>query len=187
MVRGVALVGCLALLVATAGCLSGVPQSGGPADSPSPSPTGAPADGPGGTPQAYHEATTTPEPLAGGANCSADLGVRFWGLNEPRLWESNEVRFVGDVPADATYLFVAYVDGTVRGVNALSGDEGGVHVDGGAVPVEGDLAGDHHVRIVVHQDADGDGAFDPETDPPCRAAGELVQTDYLVVDFDRYW
>lgn len=173
--RWAALVLCLALLVGVAGCLSAVPSSN---ESPAPSSSSA---SPG-----FREATNTPEPLAGRANCSEDLRVSFWGLSEPRLWEANEVRFVGDVPANASYLYVAYVDGAPRGVRAMSTDSG-LHVDGGSVPIEGDLAGDHAVRIVVHRDADRDEAFDPQTDPPCYSEDRLLQTRYLVIDFDRYW
>jgi len=122
-------------------------------------------------------------------NCSDDLWVSFWGLNEPRLWEPHQVRFATDVPASGTYLYVAYVDGTPRGVRPMSvpAGEGGLHVDGGSIEVPGDLDGEHAVRIVAHRDADHDEEFDAGTDPPCQSGGGLVQTEYLVVDFDRYW
>ena len=183
--RRTALVVCLVLLVGVAGCLSGSPTSDGPATSPPPSP-GTPSDRTTTAP-GFREATDTPEPLAGRAECPDDLWVSFWGLNEPRLWEPNQVRFGTDVPPNGTYLYVAYVDGSVRGVRPLSGGENGVHVDGGSVPVEGEFRGEHRVRIVAHRDADHDEEFDPGTDPPCQSGDGLVQTEYLVVDFDRYW
>ena len=187
--RRVLLVGCLVLLVGTAGCLSGIQRPGGPAASPS-SPTSTQADGSAetATPPRFREATTTPEPLDGRANCSADLWISSWGLNEPRLWNAQEVRFSTHVPANASYHFVAYVDGTVGGVRHESTTRGGgFTLDGGSVEIAEDLSGEHTVRIVVHRDADGSGTFDPETDPPCYNDRGLVQTEYLVVDFDRYW
>lgn len=196
--RRAALVGCLVLLLTIAGCLAGAPQSGAPSPA-SPAPTSSPAAGttsgaPAGTPErsttppGFRDAPTTPEPLAGRANCSDDLWVSSWGLNDPRLWNAHEVRYGTYIPPNSSLLFVAYVDGTVRGVRSESttGD-GGVNVDGGSVEIADDLEGEHTVRIVVHEDADGDGSFDPNTDHPCYNHDGLVQTEYLVIDFDRYW
>ena len=197
--RRAALVGSLALLLAIAGCLSGAPWSGAPSSA-SPAPTsppdaattsGAPAGTPerSTTPPGFREAPTTPEPLAGRANCSDDLWVSFWGLNDARLWNANEVRYGTYLPPNASLLFVAYVNGTVGGVHADGPPPGGggVHVDGGSVEVEDDLAGEHAARIVVHQDVDRDGSFDRETDLPCYNDRGLVQTEYLLIDFDHYW
>ena len=49
------------------------------------------------------------------------------------------------------------------------------------------LAGSNVVRIVVHRDVDRDGSFDRETDLPCYNARGLVRSEYLLIDFDRYW
>ena len=172
--------GCtLAILVSIAGCVGSLQGANGPDTAGTPSP--------GTTATPFREAEGTPEPLAGRANCSEDLWISFWGLNDPRLWEPGQVRFATSIPPNASYLFVAYVDGSVGGARAMTTESGGLHVDGGAIELPDDLAGEHAVGIVVHLDGNGDGQFDADVDQPCYTDDGLVGTDRLVIDLERYW
>lgn len=187
----------LAVLAVVAGCTSPVQPAGSPsttshADRPTHTPTTVltvdqSTRSPTPAPPVYRPATTTPVPLTEPVDCSDDLFVSFWGLSD-RHWRSDEVRFGAYLPSNASYVFVAYVDGSVAGTEPSPDLEGGdgLNVDGQGIPLGEPLSGTHTVQIVVYRDSDRNGAFDPGTDRPCRNGDGLVRTSHYAIDFSRF-
>ncbi|MDX1747445.1 MAG: hypothetical protein R3324_16040 [Halobacteriales archaeon] len=194
--HAVLLVGLVSLTV-VAGCTSpaqpaGSPSPAPPTDRPTDTPTTVPTVDPSTrsptpAPPVYRPATTTPVPLTEPVDCSDDLFVSFWGLSD-RHWRSDEVRFGAYLPPNASYVFVAYVDGSVAGTEPSPGLEGGdgLNVDGQGIRLDGPLAGIHTVRIVAYRDSNRNGVFDPGTDRPCSNDDGLVQTSHYAIDFSRF-
>jgi hypothetical protein len=161
-------VGGTVLLVVLAGCLSG-------AGAPQTQPTVSPSPGPD---------ADTPTPVTDG--CPS--WVSFYGLGDPAVsaWAPDRVAIGYTVPADANVLFVAFDKGSVVGTAHVSttGLDHGVTADGDTLALEASLEGSHVIRVAAYRDADGNGQFDPETDPPCLADGEVVEAGPRRIDFD---
>lgn len=151
----------LTLAVLTSGCLAG-----GVAETPTEAPQSSPEE----------------------RDCAA--WVAFYGLSDPaqRTWAPDRVSIGYTVPPGASVLFVASVDGTVRGSTHVSteGYEHGITADGDGVPLDRALNGTHEIRVTAYRDVDGDGAFDAGTDEPCRDEGERVRTDRQRIDFSQF-
>lgn len=134
--------------------------------------------------------TPTQPPPASPAESDCAAWVAFYGLSGPaqRTWAPDRVSIGYTVPPGASVLFVASVDGTVRGWTHVSteDDEHGITADGDGIPLEAALNGTHEVRVTTYRDVDGDDAFDPGTDEPCRYEGERVRTDRQRIDFSQF-
>lgn len=166
----------LAVLAATAGCLSGGPAA---------APGSSTSDGTGPGEDPYATVDATPPDLGEPVDCGDRVWVALWGLSEPRLWEPDLVRFGTYHPANTSLLYVAYVDGEPAGAALLDRDAP-VHVDGGAIDLAEPRSGERHLRVVVHRDADGDGEFNPAVDRPCAGDDGPVRTGAVRVDFSRF-
>lgn len=155
------LFGCVVVCVALSGCTSTMPSGS--------------------------ESTPTIPPLEETTACGSDLGVGFWALSDPALWNPGELRWAGTIPAtNSTYFFVGFVDGEVAGVDAVSGGgDDTVEVDGGGIWLDQMYEGTHTARIVVFNDTDQDGRFAIESDRPCSQSGELVATMSQEIDFSE--
>lgn len=166
----------LAILAATAGCLSGLPAA---------EPGSATPDGPGAGEDPYATVDASPPDLGEPVDCGDRVWVGLWGLSDPSYWGPDVVRYGAYHPANTSLLYVAYVDGEPAGAALLDRDDP-VHVDGGTIELAEPLAGEHRLRLVVHRDADADGEFDPAVDRPCVADdGGPVRTGAVTVDFSR--
>lgn len=165
----------LALVVVLAGCAAGPGSTAGDATESTAATTQPATDGPPPTP--------VPDLLGEGVACDDDLWVGFWGVDDG-FWEHDEVRTGYYLPSNTSLLWVTYVDGTVSGVEHEKTDASGVHADGAAHELNESFTGEHVVRVVAYDDANGNGAFDPGTDRPCRADDEVVQAGPDVIDFD---
>ncbi|MFC7098872.1 hypothetical protein [Halobaculum marinum] len=167
-------------LLLTGGCLA--PATGG--DQPTATHTDTPAATPTGTPPA------TPADLglaAEAVQCEGSVGLAFWGLGDPYFWSSDVVRVGYTVPANTSLLLVAYVDGEPHGTLATTNERNDTtNVDGATLLLDRAFDERHAVRVVRHADADGDGAFDPGADPPCRGADGVSQAGPTVIDFGRF-
>jgi hypothetical protein len=183
----------IALCVLLAGCVSTGGPSGFPTPNPDGSPTPIPSDSPASTPDgaptptspASYHATTTPVPLADSVSCSDELYVSPWGIRE--FWRPDAVMYGTYLPPNSSYVFVAYVDGSIAGVDSVSNEmtDDGVNIDGGEITLDESLSGRHTVRIVAYSDVNRNGAFDAGTDRPCATDDGLVQTTLYSVDFSR--
>jgi hypothetical protein len=185
-------------LVATAGCLSGPlgsdPVSGTettiePTSDQSTTDRGSSTDdaGPSGIDAHRVDAANAPD-LAGElpepADCGDDGWVSFWGTgNTDELWEApGELRTGWTVPANESILFVAFENTTAVGADHVQ-YEAPVTADGDAVPVNR-TSGSGLYAVVMMQDANGNGEYDPGTDRPCTSAdGDLAMSDWLWVDW----
>jgi len=201
------LVGILAVvaLVATAGCLSG-PLGTGTANetatsattvetsdpqTDSPSRTGSSSDGP--TPSGIDVQRVDGPDLTGELDdpveCKDGGWVSYWGTGgSDVLWqEPGELRTGWTVPANQSTLFVAFQNTTVVGVDDAESEQR-VTADGDAVEVE-QSTGEGRYAVVMVLDVNGNGAYDPDVDRPCRddsddaEAGDLVRSDWLWVDW----
>lgn len=93
------------------------------------------------------------------------------------------------LPRNASVFFVAYENGTVLGHTHATneGVEYPIASDGDEVRLEKPLEGSHTIRVVAVADANGNGVFEPATDPPCRSDdGGIVQAGPRTVDFDAF-
>lgn len=174
------------LMIAAAGCVGSVPVADDTrVPTTSPPTTPPPTTGPTTT----SPGTTQPSFLAPAVECSGDEWVAFWGLGEnsrQRFWEPDVARVGYTVPGDQTVFFVAYVDGEVAGVEDVYYEgNGSVTADGARVRLDEPLSGVHTIRVVAHQDSDGDGEFDAGTDRPCKNDGEVVQTGVERLNFSE--
>lgn len=163
----------LAVLVVTAGCTTTI---GSGASTPS-------------TPEIeYRTVSQTVTPAGPVVNCSGAVTVSLWGLNDRRFWQPDEIRYAAYLPANSSYLFVAYVDGTPHGVVSESNraTDDGVNTDGAVLELDRAFAGTHTVSVVVHRDGDSDGSFDPTVDPVCRNDDGLVRSTTYEVNFSGY-
>lgn len=149
-----------ALLVLTAGCVS-----------------------PGG----QQTATPAPTPdLEPGVECPAGLTVGFYGAGGESFWEPDVIRLGHSIPANTSFLSVAYVDGSVAGAKYNPSHDEAVADDGSPVRLNDSYSGRHTVLVVVYSDENENEQFDAGTDRPCLADGEVVQAGPRVVDFDRF-
>lgn len=160
----------LAVIVATsAGCLA--------------------STGPAGTPTSA--ASPTPASVgfaASGTSCGVGGWVSFYGLEgEPPLWEPDTVRIGFELEANASALFAAFVDGTVRGVMYAHNDaDGPIADDGSPIELDASFSGVHDVQVVAYSDEDGDEALERGVDRPCLVDGEVVAAGPRRADFDRF-
>jgi hypothetical protein len=177
MQRSPVLLACVLLVLA--GCAAGSAPGG---------PAGAPTDDP------TTDETTDPVETTDGfetTNCTAIQGVSFYGLSgsaASHIWSPASAVVGYTLDPDASVFLVAYVDGEVAGVEheTNAGSDYPVAVDGQPIALEESLTGEHSVRVVVHQDVNGNGEFDAGTDHACTYDGTLVATDERAIDYDRF-
>jgi len=193
------------VLVATAGCLSAPagsdPASGTetttepttvptePTSVHSSTGTGSSTDdsGPSGIDVRYVDsgeapdlASELPEPV----DCGDGGWVSYWGTGDTDgLWgEPGELRTGWTVPANESILFVAFENATAVGADHVQYEEP-VTADGAGVPVNA-TGGSGLYAVVMMQDANGNGEYDPGTDRPCKGSdGDVAMTDWLWVDW----
>ena len=193
-------------LVATAGCLSGPlgsdPTSGTETTiDATTEPTTAPTDvqsstdrrsstddsGPSGIDVHRVDAANAPDlasELPDPAGCGDGGWVSYWGTGDTdALWqEPGELRTGWTVPANESILFVAFENATAVGADHVQYEEP-VTADGAGVTVNA-TSGSGLYAVVMMQDANGNGEYDPGTDRPCASSdGDLAMTDWLWVDW----
>ena len=127
-------------------------------------------------------ASELPEP----ADCGDGGWVSFWGTGDTDdLWkEPGELRTGWTVPANESILFVAFENATAVGADHVQYEEP-VTADGAGVTVNA-TSGSGLYAVVMMQDANGNGEYDPGTDRPCTSAdGDLAMSDWLWVDWSE--
>lgn len=136
--------------------------------------------------------TPTPTPTSPeSTNTSGCVqGVSFWGLSGPNAeqrWSTDVVRIGYTLPPNAFVLLVVYSDDTVLGVTSEVNrdDQYAVAADGDSIHLDTRLNGTHTIRVVAVEDANRNGAFDPEVDTLCRRDGSLVQAGPRAIEFGR--
>lgn len=172
------------VLVAVAGCIGGPPAAGDTTvPTTSPPTTPPPTTGPTTT----SSATTQPSYLAPAVEWPAVEWVGFYAVGSHHrndFWEPDLAR-IGFTTSEATSaFFVAYLEGSVVG-HRLFNMSGAITTDGSKVPLYVPISGTHTIRIVAHQDSNGDGEFGPGTDRPCRNVGEVVRMGTATLDFSE--
>lgn len=193
----------LSLLLVFSGCTSAVQ----PGASPSPTPeskalavpaepdtesssTAEPTETSPSTPSRdpYEQLSETPRPLTDPISCSDEAFVDFWALHESAFWASDTVRYSSHVPQNATYLFVAYVDGEIAGWDAVHRRDANdsVNVDGGEIQLTESYEGRHTIRIVLYKDVDQNRSLNVDTDRPCANSNGVVQTSFYAINFSHY-
>jgi len=131
-------------------------------------------------------ASELPDPVA----CGDGGWVSYWGTGDPgQLWRTaGELRIGLTVPANQSTLFVAFEITTAVGANHVEYDHA-VTADGDAIDT-GTTTGERRYAVVMMQDVNGNGEYDPGTDRPCKddsddaGADAIVVSDWLWVDWD---
>ena len=98
--------------------------------------------------------------------------------------DSNTLRLGYGLPANASVFFVAYENGTVIGVKHVI-TESSVAATGVTFSLKTQLSGEHTVNVVVYEDTNENGDFDPNVDTMCHNNGTVVQTGTETFDFNR--
>jgi hypothetical protein len=98
--------------------------------------------------------------------------------------DSNTLRLGYGLPANASVFFVAYENGTVLGVKHIT-TESSVAATGVTFSLKTKLSGKHTVNVVVYEDTNENGAFDPNVDTICRDNGTMVQTGRETFNFNE--
>jgi hypothetical protein len=104
--------------------------------------------------------------------------ISYSGSNDSvrtQTLDSNTLRLGYGLPANASVLFVAYENGTVLGVKHVT-TESSVAATGVTFSLNTQLSGTHTVNVVVYEDTNENGDFDPNVDTICRHNGKTVQT-----------
>lgn len=166
----------LGVTVLLCGCLATAPVTETPATAtPSPSPS-----------------TQTATPPAPQASPGCPDGVSFWGLSGPsteKQWAPDAVRIGYTLPGNASVFLVAYEGGTVLGHTHATNEDVRYPIasDGDEIRLEEPLEGTRTIRVAAVADANGNGVFEPATDPPCRSDdGGVVQAGPRTVDFGAF-
>ncbi len=111
-------------------------------------------------------------------------GLSFYGLNTDTLWKPDTIHVSYNVPPNASFFLVAYVDGNVMGSrHEQNPADGLVTVDGAGIDLNESLSGVHTVQVVKYNDTNGNGVFDRGVDRHCP---ERLHAGSERIDFDRF-
>ncbi|WP_458210704.1 DUF7282 domain-containing protein [Haladaptatus sp. NG-SE-30] len=119
------------------------------------------------------------------------MSVSFWGLNGPAAqnkWSSESVRVGYTLPPNSSAFLVVYENETMLGYSQATNtrSEHSVASDGDHIQLNTSLNGTHTLRVVVVEDTNQNGTFDPTTDQPYRQNGEIVRAGPQTIDFSRF-
>lgn len=124
-----------------------------------------------------------------------DTWVAFYAVGtdaQDRIWDADVISIGFTVPGNESVFFVVYEDGpdengTILGTTHVEYDaDYAVTADGKRVKLDSPLSGEHTVRVIAHEDSNGDGTFDRTTDSACLSDGQLVQAGPTRFDFDEF-
>lgn len=121
-----------------------------------------------------------------GPDCGATF-LSYYALGEDFMWDPDRVPVGFDLGAGADVSLVVYENDDVLGTaHATAPSDTGVVVDGQPIPLNNSLSGEHTIHIVMYDDANQNGEFDPETATPCRHEGSVVRTESRTIDFSEF-
>lgn len=116
----------------------------------------------------------------------ADATVAFSAVSD-YYWEPNLVRIGSALPPSSHVFLVVFENDTALGIrNESTGPDPG-HGDAGIIWLDGNLTGNHTVRVDMYVDADGDGQFARDVDHLCRnERGDVVRAGPRTFNFSAF-
>lgn len=139
------------------------------------------------TTKASMDAATTATLSTTHSKCGR-ASVSYSGLDDPvqmRAWDPNTLRLGYGLPANVSVFFVAYENDTILGVKHVTTNSS-VAATGETFTLNTQLSGTHTVNVMLYEDTNENGDYDPNADSLCRRNGTAVQTGPRTFNFSEF-